>query len=325
VDRFPPEGRTAPPPDSADPGASDRVVVLDARTGAVVSQRPVERSTTLAALDGDVVTAHGDTDGFVHVTRTDPSGSAVRWDFVSPRPLAVRHPGWGTRVEVVDGLVVVDESDGWVLDGDGHVLRSWAGTPSAQLDGTAHVVGGRLLTRPHTTGGPYPQTQVTDLVTGQTFTVRGRPLDPWPDDGSLDGSMLARAGGENGLASYDPSTGRQRWSAPGAVEGRALVLGGRVVRVTSREMTAVDGRTGRPVWQASLVRPARSSLVSDGRLVVVTQLDGDRGLVLGAYGLDDGRLRWSVDVADDVAVLTVLGGQLFGWTGEQLVALTPPG
>jgi outer membrane protein assembly factor BamB len=228
-------------------------------------------------------------------------------------------------MEVVDGLVVLDESDGWVLDGDGHVLRAWSGSEVAQLEGTTHITNGRLLTRPHTTGGPYPRTRVTDLVTGKAFTVRGRPLDAWPDDGSLDGSMLARAGGENGLASYDPATGEPLWSAPGQVEGRALVLDDRVVRVTSRELTAVDGRSGETVWQTQLVRPARTSLVTDGRLVVVSQLDGDRGLVLGAYGLDDGRLRWTADVADDIAVLTVVGRQLFGWTGEQLVALTPPG
>jgi hypothetical protein len=63
----------------------------------VVSQRPVPRSTTLAALDRDVVTAYGDADGYVHVTRTDPLATTARWTFVTPRPLAVTHPGWGWR------------------------------------------------------------------------------------------------------------------------------------------------------------------------------------------------------------------------------------
>jgi outer membrane protein assembly factor BamB len=248
----------------------------------------------------------------------------VRWDFVSPRPLPVTHPGWGTRMVVTDGLVVVDEADGWLLDGDGTVLHSWASNPAAQLEGTTRVGAGRLLTRPHTTGGPYPRTQVADVVTEHVFTVPGRPLSAWPDDGSLDGAFLARSGSESGLAAYDPATGALRWSAEGQVEGRALVLDGRVLRVSSRHLTAVDGRTGETVWQTLLVRPARTSLVTDGRLVLVTQLDGDRGLVLGAYGLDDGRLRWTSDIADDVAVLLVFGRQLFGWTGEHLVALSAP-
>ncbi|WP_146905562.1 outer membrane protein assembly factor BamB family protein [Cellulomonas aerilata] len=322
VDRFPPSRRVPPAPDGT---TLDRLVVLDARTGAVVSQRPVDRSTTVAALDGDVVVAHGDDDGYVHVTRTDPLGTRVRWAFVSPRPLPVRHPGWSTRMDVVEGLVVVDESDGWVLDGRGDVLRSWAGTVAAQAEGTAHLTGGRLLTRPHTTGGPYARTRVTDLVSGTVFTVRGRPLESWPDDGSLDGSMLARAGHEHGLAAYDPATGTRLWTAPGQVEGRAMVLDGRVVRLTPQGLVAVDGRSGATLWQTRFARPARSTLVTDGRLVVVTQLDGDRGLVLGAYGLDDGRLRWTADLADDIAALTVAGRQLFGWSPERLVALTPPG
>jgi outer membrane protein assembly factor BamB len=321
IDRTPTDIRGDPPPEAS---LTDRVIVLDARTGAVVSERPVPRSTTLDALGGDMVTAHGDPEGYVHVSRTDPSGSSVRWEFVSPRPLPVTHPGWGTRMRVTDGLVVVDEADGWLLDGDGTVLQSWASNPAAQLEGTTRVGAGRMLTRPHTTGGPYPRTRVADLVTEHVFTVPGRPLAAWPDDGSLDGSFLARSGGEFGLAAYDPATGTARWSAEGQVEGRALVLDGRVLRVSSRHLTAVDGRTGETVWQTLLVRPARTSLVTDGRLVLVTQLDGDRGLVLGAYGLDDGRLRWTSDIADDVAVLTVFGRQLFGWTGEHLVALSAP-
>jgi outer membrane protein assembly factor BamB len=304
---------------------ADRLVVLDARTGTVLSQRPVPRSAALAQLGSDVVIAYDDVDGFVHVSRTDPLGTGVRWAFVTPRPLPVTHAGWTTRMDVVDDLVVVDEADGWVLDADGRLLDSWAGDAASQLEGSAGVTAGRMLTRPDTNGGPYPRTRVTDLVTEQVFTVRGRPLGALPDDGSLDGSFLVRSGGGNGLSAYDPATGFPQWRASGQVEGRALVMDGRVVRVSSRSLTAVDGRTGATIWQTVLVRPARTSLVTDGRLAVVTQLDGDRGLVLGAYGLDDGRLRWTSDIADDVALLTVIGRQLFGWTGEHLVALSPPG
>jgi outer membrane protein assembly factor BamB len=315
-------------PDSRDlfrdtPGG-DLVVALDARTGAVLARRPVPRGTTLAALDADVVTAHADADGFVHVARTDPLGTTVRWTFVTPRALVGTFPGWNIRMEVTGDLVVIDEADGWVLDSGGHVLHSWAVSPAAQLEGTTRVAAGRLVLRPHTTGGPYPRTQATDLVGGQTFVVRGRPLGAWPDDGSLDGSFLVRSGGTNGLAAYDAATGTQQWTADGQVEGRALVMDGRIVRVSSRHLSAVDGRTGATVWQTRLVRPARTSLVTDGRVVVVTELDGDRGLVLGAYGLDDGRPRWTSDIADDVAQLAVFGRQLFGWTGEQLVALSTP-
>jgi outer membrane protein assembly factor BamB len=321
VDRSATGGPFDPLPDAP---VTDRVVVLDARTGAVRSDRPVPRSTTLAALAADIVTAHADAGGYVHVTRTDPLATTVRWTFVTPRPLPVTQPGWSIRMEVTGDLVVLDEVHGWVLDADGQVLHAWASSPAAQLEGTSRITAGRLLTRPDTTDGPYPRTHVTDLVREHVFTVRGRPLAAWPDDGSLDGSFLARSGGASGLWAYDPRTASPRWGAEGQVEGRALVLDGRVVRVSSRHLNAVDGRTGRTVWQTVIVRPARTSLVTDGRLAVVTQLDGDRGLVLGAYGLDDGRLRWTADIADDVALLTVLGRQLFGWTGEHLIALSAP-
>jgi outer membrane protein assembly factor BamB len=133
-----------------------------------------------------------------------------------------------------------------------------------------------------------------------------------------------RAGGVDGLSAYDAGTGSVQWAAPGQVEGRAVVVDGRIVRVSSRHLIAVDGRTGATVWQTGLVRPARTSLVTDGRLAVVTQLDGELGVVLAAYGLDDGRLRWTSDIDDDVALLTVVGRRLFGWTGEHLVALSAP-
>jgi outer membrane protein assembly factor BamB len=290
----------------------------------VLTQRSVERSTTLATLDGDLVTAHVDPRGVLHVARTDPLGVDERWTFTSPEPLPVPHPGWGTRMAVEGGLVLVDEADGWVLSGDGEVVRSWSGSPSDELEGSARIVGGRLLVRPDSNGGPWPRTQATDLTTGHHLSVQGRALAPWPDDGSLDGSLLVRAGGPRGLVAYDVTSGTVEWSAEGHVEGRAAVLDGRVVRITSGALTSVDGRTGETVWSTPLVRPARTSLATDGRVVVVPELDGDLGVVLGAYGLDDGRLRWRSDVADDVTVLTVFGRQLFGWTGEQLVAFTAP-
>ena len=303
-------------------GSTDRILVLDAASGAVLSERPVEGSTALAALGSDVVTGHVAADGRVHVTRTDPAGTGTRWTFRTPDRMPRLHPGWAARVRVVDDLVLLDEADGWVLSADGRVLHSWATSTGAQLDGTADVIGGgRFLTRPHADGGPWPRTEITDLGSGRSFVVNGRPVRPTPDDRSTGGWVLVRAGGSGSLVAHDPDTGLPAWSVPGSVETRSMAVGGQLVRLGSAGLSAVETATGTQRRATPVTRTARGSLVTDGRLAVVSALDPDLGVVLEAYGLDDGRLRWRTDVADDLAVLVVFGKHLFAWTGEQVVAL----
>ncbi len=100
-------------------------------------------------------------------------GEQVRWSFVAPRPLPRSHLAWATRIAVEDGVVVVDEADGWALSADGEVLHAWTAAPREQLEGTAQVVGaGRSSPgREPRLGAAWPRSVVTDLRTGRL--VRG--------------------------------------------------------------------------------------------------------------------------------------------------------
>ncbi len=312
--------------DGGAPGAVlDRLLVLDATSGTLLHEQPVAPSTALATIDGDLVVGHVDPGGHVRVVRTHPLGEQRRWEFVSPRPLRETHPGWAARVGVVRDRVVVDEVDGWVLDADGTVLHSWNDHGGISLEGSVQVLGdGRYVARPREQGGAAPRIEVSDLDRGRSFSVPGRAVQAWPDDGTLAGWVLARPLRSHDVIAHDPGTGEAAWRAPGSTQGRTVVVDGRLVTFGWQGLTSVDGRTGDVLWTTDVLRTARASLVTDGRLALVTELDGDRGITLGAYGLDDGRRRWRADLGDDVAVLTVLAGRLFGWTGEQLVALGAP-
>jgi len=59
--------------------------------------------------------------------------------------------------------------------------------------------------------------------------------------------------------------------------------------------------------------------VTDGRLLLVTQLGPGGEMTLTAYGADDGRKRWQTKLADDLW-LTVVDGRLYGWTGQGIIA-----
>jgi hypothetical protein len=205
------------------------------------------------------------------------------------------------------------------------VLHRWRGSTTEELAATTEVVGaGRFLTRPEPAAGPWPRSLVTDLRTDRSFDVVGRPLPTWPDDGTADEHVLVRTGRSDGLVAYDAS-GTVQWRVPGNVQGRAMVVDGRLLRIGTGDLSAIDARTGAVLWSVPLTRTARISLLTDGRRAVVTHLDPDDGVVLSAYGLEDGRERWTADLADDVSAVTAFGGRLFGWTGEQLVALGAPG
>ena len=245
-----------------------RLLVLDAATGAVLSDEPAAPSTSVAAIGTDLVVSRVDPGGRAQVARTDARGTTDRWTFTSPGPVPEAASGRPeARVTVVDGRVVVDAGSGWVLAGDGEVLDSWTTDPPT--DGVA---------------------------------ARGDPAAATPDDGSLPGLTLTESpGGE-------------------PVAGRVAVIDGRVIRAETDSLRSIDGRSGASVWTTPVGRLVGSQLFSDGRLALRTQGAPGRGVVLAAYGLDDGRLRWESDIADDLRLFSI-NGRLYGRSGEGLVAL----
>jgi len=300
-----------------------RLLVLDATTGAVLSDGPTEPSTSVGAIGTDIVISHVDAAGRVHVARTDARGTTDRWTFTGPGPLPANPSLQDASVQVVDGLILVAAAGScWVLSGDGDLVHAWTADPTTGAGGRVEVLHrGNLLVEPATTDGGASGSEVIDLATELSFTAEGYPVGAVPDDASLAYLILMQSAAGDDLVAYDIASGRRRWTTPGTIGGGLVVINGRVIHSGTDELRSIDGRTGETVWATPVERVAQTSLVSDGRLVLLTQPDPDGGVVLTAYGLDDGRLRWQADVADDLHFLIAFDGKLYGWADQGLIAL----
>ncbi|GAA2723219.1 PQQ-binding-like beta-propeller repeat protein [Cellulomonas aerilata] len=295
-----------------EPTAS-RLLVLAVATGEVLSETSVDATTSLAAIGTDLVVMQRGTDGGVQVVRTDPLRTREAWRFEGPPREGLEEY---TSVRVDDGLVVVPGQSGWVLDGQGDVVTSWSRERPASSS-WAEVVGGRTLVRP--LRDAVGATSVTDLGSGDSFTVDGYPLTRATDDGTAADVVLVQSSAGEGLEAYERS-GDRRWRAEGPDAGGLVILEGRVIRVESERMEAVDVATGETAWETAVPSASQYGLLTDGRLVLRAERDGG-DVVVTARGVEDGRTRWQADVPDDVQHLFVVSGRMYGYTSEGLVAL----
>jgi outer membrane protein assembly factor BamB len=295
-----------------------RMLVLRAATGEVVSEREVDPSTSVDALGSDVVVKETLADDRVRITRTDPLGERERWSFTSDEPDPRREYSW---VLVDEGLVVAPGEAGWVLSADGEVLHRWRPARPASA-GWADVAAGDVLVQPMR--DVVGQVKVVDLRTGRSFEADGYPLRPWADDGSSDPLVLLQSARGDGLVAHERGSGTPRWSVEGEDAGGVLVLDGRVIRVESGALRAVDAATGATVWQTPVPSSGQYGLLTDGLRVLRMEDDPRRGIVVTARGVDDGVLRWQTDVSDDLRHLFVLEGRLMGFSREGIVAFGGP-
>ena len=315
-------------PDVVEDPSSARLLVVDTAAGTVVSERPVDPSTSIASLGSDLITCTLTPDRHAHVTRTDATGAVQRWSFTSPAPLPMGRFGrTEARVSVADGLIVVNGVRGWVLGADGAVVRSWSSDPTVWDGGRVAVINrGQLLVERGTTAAGGAGSTVVDIATEHSFTENGYAIGPDPNDGSLGNLVLAQAANGPGLVAYEGSSGVTRWTTTTSAAGGDLTLGallvidGRVVRAEGDRLRAIDGRTGATLWSTPVPRPSLSSLFSDGQVVLRIQADATEGLVLAAYGLDDGGLAWRAPLPDD-STLAVVAGRLYATSAQGIVAL----
>ncbi|WNB84370.1 PQQ-binding-like beta-propeller repeat protein [Cellulomonas sp. ATA003] len=334
--------------------ASVRLVIVDAADGSVLHDAAAPPTTTVAALGPDLVRSDVDDEGLLRVSRTDATARTVRWSFTGPEPLPETRYGMRAWVTTRDDLVLAGGDTGWVLTADGAVVHTWR--PRTDGAGWAEVVADGLLAQPapaqrvgpggdqdgdeggdrrddrrdaqrvdRPAGDPDadPESAVVEIVelaTGRTSGVQGLPVLTSVDDGSTPGLVLVRQRGES-VAGYDGTTGRESWRIPDEATSAALVVDGRVVLAGEDSLTALDAVTGERLWSTPVRRVSRVGPVTDGRLVLTGRPHPTDGMVLGAYGIDDGRLRWDTDVPNDVNRLRVADGRLFALTPYELVAL----
>lgn len=300
-----------------------RLLVIEAETGALLANDPTDPSTRVAPLDDDLVMSRVDGDGRAHITRTDARAAIVRWTFVSPDPIPpndFRQRIAG--VSVVDGLVLVDAGPTWVLASDGEILSSWSPSAGMGLGRRVEVLrDGAIYTEPvEIRDDVVPGSRIVDAADGSAFTTVGYPARMAVDDGSLADLVLVKTT-RNSLIAYDIRTGQPRWTTSSTAQSRTMIISGRLLRTEAGELQSIEGKTGALVWATPVERAAESPLLTDGHVVLLTRHDADRGLVLDAYGLDDGRLRWGTDIADDLQLFALDQG-LYGWSENGVARLS---
>lgn len=323
-------------------GTRAHLLVIDATTGAVLSQSPTDPTTSVVLLGPDLITGQFAADGRVRVTGSGARDGTLGWTFTSPDPvstdasrqrnlwvwasegfIAVRaYGGLGT-----DGRPLAGAS--WLLSHDGDVVREQVAGSGDGFDTLGVLPGGAMFVETTTTATGARASVLTDAGSGRALTVEATPTGASPDDGSLGGTMLLMQSMTDGaLLAYDLATGQPRWTgaASGDGGGPPMVLDGRVVRSRSDgfsavDITSIDGNTGKTIWSTSVTSNQAGALLTDGRLVLVSRTKSatGAGAVITAYDLADGRQRWEVPIGEE-QWLVEIDGRVFGLSGPGLVA-----
>jgi outer membrane protein assembly factor BamB len=330
-------GLAAPRPPTADypgfgPASEQRLAVLDAGTGRVLSDRSLGLGFVAMTVDaGDVLLADVAQDGRVRLVREDPVTGDVRWTFTSDEPLpgagdGVGPPVPGVRVE--HGIVVLEGLVSWALSADGDVLARWqpagpagpgAGGPmevTALADGR-FAVGDPGFVR----GGGARYGAVVTAADRVLFAIDGPVLPLVVDDGSAADVLLTVPPGSGRIVAVDALTGDRLWVAEQYSGGDALVLDGRLVTSSLSRVTARDARTGRELWTALPDRVVPDQqLLTDGRVVVVPTQEGTSTSVT-AVDPADGWVRWTAPGPTGVREYLAVAGRLFALQDERLVRM----
>ena len=325
-------------------GTRAHLLVIDATTGAVVSQSPTDPTTTVALLGPDLITGQIAADGRVRVTRSGARDGTLGWTFTSPD--SVSNDAAGQRnvwVWASEGFVGVSAYGGmgadgrplggasWLLSHDGAVVRKQVAGPGDDYNSLGVLREGSMFVEATTTATGARASVLTDAASGKALTVEATPTGASPDDGSLGGTMLLMQSMTDGaLLAYDLATGQPRWTGAAAANGSGggppMVLDGRVVRSRSDgssavDITSIDGNTGKTIWSTSVKSDQAGALLTDGRLVLVSRTESTTGAraVITAYDLADGRQRWEVPIGEEQWLVDI-DGRLFGVSGVSLVA-----
>lgn len=304
-------------PDALVPATVVRLVVLDARDGQVVLDRPLASGRRMVVLRRIAVVASTPPDGSLDLVGYDLHTGQVRWRH--------RVPGGGTgtgarqfwRLVATPDRVAVQADTVTVLRDDGRVLHDAAGgrlRPSAFEVSTA---GGRIVIADY---GGGPSTVV--VRDADVRTVRGIPARVTADDGSLPGLLLTV---DTGVHAWDGASAAARWDLDIRSTTGAVIFGGRVYLGTAGGVVAVDGGTGTVLWDTEDQRVrVPGAVMTDGHLLFVADLRATnaRPRELVAYSLTTGRQEWAAPLPPGVDAVGQLGRLVASWSrGGRLVVL----
>jgi outer membrane protein assembly factor BamB len=304
------------------------LVHLDLRDGALTATTPVpDRLVDWAVLDGDVVLAARQGDRLV-VGRAAPGTGApdaaaagVRWQVSLPLPEEGAQPS--VLLGVGDGLVAVRGAVGAVVDADdGAVLGTWAPEEgSDRVDVVLGADGFGVWRTPH-------RGRWFDRSGDAMAAVPGDPVTERVTDGSAPEVVLALS---PLLTAVDVRTGSVLWRRGdgGYLQPSTLPLRveGTIVVPERERLLGLDVRTGSVRWTApapTATQTLASRPLTDGRRLVVTDLDATGSLVLRAIDLADGTDAWVVPAPPSARWVYGLGGRGVMQGGGDVVVLDRP-
>lgn len=309
------------------PATTRRVVVLSAADGSRIAQWPVDRGATLELFAGAVVLGSA-TAQDITVAAYGLLTGEQRWTHVDPWPDDLDHSAQDqTAVSVFragDLLAYSPPGRSLVLlSADGTVVRHLDEVGTGGWGWNNDPSSGRLVMQTQdATGSSLTRFVAADGDPGSDVTVDGWPLEMSVDDGSVPGLLLTSDGT---VRAWDAGTGAARWSHDVTIVSSVVVLRGRVYLATSRDVLALDGRTGRLLWTtARQTGLLPRSLLTDGRHILVgfdaASSAGPPPLV--AYDPATGHEDFRASYPDGVTDITSIRGRLVGHdaaTDEYLV------
>lgn len=301
------------------------VLHVDLADGSVTATTPLPVGVVdWALLEDDVLLARRDGGRLVvarvapGTTTTDAGRPGVVWRASAPlgdrpeaRPLLL-----GSR----DGLVTVTGAVAVVVRADdGRLLGAWTparGHNRVDVATTPDGFGvwpsparGRWFDRTGTARGEVPGSPVTERVTDGSAPEVVLTLSPL-------------------LTAVDVRTGEVLWARGdgGSLQPSALPLrlDGLVVLPEGDRLLGMDVRTGRPRWSAPAPRTTQtlfSRPLTDGRRLVLTDLDDAGALVLRALDLASGKDVWRVPAPASSLWVYGIGGRGVMQGGGDVVVL----
>lgn len=307
------------------PATTTRVAVLDTGDGHLLADWAVEHDALIDVLPGLVLVGLR-RDGHVEIVAHDARTGAERWRHEdSPAGSPSRPAGSWLFVAAGDVVAYPDGDSLTVLSASGDVVRTDLPAPGREI----------LVTDPGTGLPALPAQLSEDGDTTSTTTLlardadpagdrvlAGRLLSPAVDDGSVPGLVLTT---RDRLYAWDEETGRPRWNREVRAGYDALVVRGRVYVCDAASVVALDGRTGRTVWEAEAPSCFYSGLTTDGQSLLMTSITtgttGPGGMT--GYDFATGEVTRRFGFPPGIVQLTAHHGQLLGYsrTFEEVVLL----
>lgn len=289
---------------------STRATVVDGATGDEGGMLTVAGGVMASHVhQGDLVLVTAADDATLRLTRWRPDTGGVRWRREIEPALAagLRVAGWQRDILTIAGRA---GTLAYSLD-SGRELQVTDPLPPQVVAVERRLLprGGIEVVWGHHGDGAFPGgAGVLIHPDDREVPLPGPPLPVAVDDGSAPGLVLV-ATSPSTVAAVDVADGTVRWEASHAASSQVTArVDGTAVLIDGPVATAVDVRTGEPVWTVTGLTAGSGALgLTDGRRVLLRHtVDGAE--LVAAHDLRTGAAEWEVSLPEGTQDLVGLAG-----------------